>query len=297
MTSTRKSGVPLTRILFATDFSEVSAKALPYAAAFARQFSAELCVVHVPGSDEAANGADAVQLRRDTEARTHRLLEAAHYRAVEPQIVIAEGEILPALASVAEERGSDLLVLGMHGRHGISRALLGSVAGEVLRLAEIPVLVVGPEVTVPPEEEMTLRRVLYAVDFSPDGGRALRYAAAMASAEGARLLVLHVVEDIWKEPASTRLGREEYLRLRLLETGWQAAIDPLQPELLIDFGPAEDRIVQQAERHRVGLIVLDVPTSNHPVLSSHLPGPIAYNVASHARCPVLAVRGSLHPAA
>ena len=70
-----------------------------------------------------------------------------------------------------------------------------------------------------------------------------------------------------------------------------ASIDPVEPELLIDFGPAEDRIVQQAEQRGVELIVLDVPSTTHPVLSAHLPGPLAYNVASHARCPVLAVRG------
>ena len=183
MTPQREPAVRIAKILFATDFSEVSAKALPYAAAFARRFAAELCVVHVLGDGEPQQDTAAVaQLRREAEARTNRLLEGAHFRGVRHQVVLAEGEILPALASVAEQRGADLLVLGMHGRHGLAKALLGSVADEILRLAQVPVLVVGSEVSVPAEEELRVHRVLYAADFSPGCGRALQYAGAIAQA-------------------------------------------------------------------------------------------------------------------
>jgi len=294
--------IRMATILFATDFSEVSAKALPYAAAFARRFGAELCVVHAPGGGGtepgAGNGAAvaATHLRREAEARTNRLLEAAHFRGVRHRVELAEGETLPALARVAAERGADLMVLGMHGWHGLAKLLMGSVAEEILRLAEIPVLLVGPEVSVRPEEELAVERVLCAADFSPGCGRALHYAGAIAAAEHARLLVLHVVEDIWKEPMSTRLRAEEFLRVRLLETGRLGSFDAAEAELLVDFGPAEERIVQQAELHGVELIVLDVPSTAHAMLAAHLPGPVAYNVASHARCPVLAVRGAPHMA-
>ena len=300
MTPEKACAVEIARVLFATDFSEVSAKALPYAAALARQFSAQLLAVHVIAPDAAEHEAGgsapaeaAMKRRREADARIDRLLEAAHFRGVRHEVLVAEGEIVPTLASIAEQRGADLMVLGMHGRHGVAKALLGSMAEEILRLAEIPVLVVGPEVSLPPEEELRMHRVLYAADFSPECGRALRYAGAIANAEGARLLVLHVVEDAWREPASTRLGGEEYLRVRLMEKGWMASIEPIEPELLVDFGPVEDRILLTAEQHRVELIVLDVPSTLHPVLAAHLPGPLAYNVASHARCPVLAVRGAI----
>ena len=287
----------IANILFATDLSEISAKALPYAAAFARRFAAELCVLHVIAPEQTARANKGDQSRRtsnrtEAESRINRLLEAAHFRSVRHHVVLAEGDVLQELASVAEQCHADLLVLGMHGRHGIAKVLLGSVAEEILRLAEIPALIVGPDVVVRPEEELTVDKVLYAADFSPGCGRAMQYAAAIASAEHARLLVLHVVSDAWKEPMSTRVRAEEYLRSRLLEKGWMTYIDPAQTDLMVDFGPAEDLIVQAAERHRVKLIVLDLPPTTHPVLAAHLPGPMAYNVASHALCPVLAVRGS-----
>lgn len=296
MTAETDNTVHIAKILFATDFSETSAKALPYAAAFARRFAAELCVAHVIESGstkhEVGSGgeATAMKVQRETEAQITRLLAASHFRGVPHEVVLAEGEILPTLALIAEQRGPDLMVLGMHGWHGLAKLLLGSVAEEILRLAEIPVLLVGPEVSVRPEEELIVHRVLYAADFSPGCGRALQYAAAIASAEQAHLLVLHVVEDVWKETMSTRLRAEDFLRLKLLEKGWMAYIDPVKSDLLVDFGPVEDQILQQAEQHRVELIVLEVPPTTHPILSAHLPGPMAYNVASHARCPVLTVR-------
>ncbi|HTV82484.1 MAG TPA: universal stress protein [Acidobacteriaceae bacterium] len=123
------------------------------------------------------------------------------------------------------------------------------MAEEVLRLALLPVLVVGPEVTVGPEAEADVRRVLYAADFSPGCGRAMHYAGLLAQAWKAKLLLLHVVEDIWKEPASTRMVTQEFLRMRLLEKGWMKPMAALQPELMVEFGPVEGRILEVAERH------------------------------------------------
>jgi nucleotide-binding universal stress UspA family protein len=288
--------VSMKSILFATDFSPISTRALPYAAAFARRFGAALCVVHVVGSAEAGrdhknDGRASARLQQQAEAHIRQVLGSSPFRDLRYEVLLTEGDVLPALASVVETRGADLMVLGMHGRHGLEKVLLGSVADEILRLAEIPVLVAGPQVVMQPEQEFRMHGVLYAADFSPGCGRALQYAGAIASAEQARLLVLHVVEDVWSEPASTRLGGEEYLRLKLLEKGWMASVDPLEPELLVEFGPVEERILSTAVQHGVELVVLDVPSTKHPLLSAHLPGPMAYNVASHAPCPVLAVRG------
>jgi len=283
-------------ILFATDFSAVSAMALPYAAAIARHFASSLCVVHViPPEDwkhlsEPDRGPALARMRLEAEARVAQIVSDPRFRGVSANYVLQHGEILPVLAAVAEQRRADLIVLGMHGRHGIEKMLLGSLAEEILRLAHLPILVVGPQVSIAPEAELKVQRILYAADFSPGCGRAMHYAGALARTWQAHLLLLHVVGDIWKEPASTRLPSQEFLRMRLLEEGWMRDLEPMQPELLVEFGPVEQRILEVAERHRVELIVLDVPTTGHPGLVSHLPGPLAYNIASHARCPVLAVR-------
>lgn len=289
--------VEIREILFATDFSDIAEMALPYGAALARRFDATLCVAHFIPPDAVAHLAETdraaaiASLRQRMELRSEGLLRAAHYEGIRHREVVEYGEVLPGLARVAQERRSDLMVLGMHGRHGIEKMLMGSVADEILRLAELPVLLVGPEVRMTAEAEVNVRQVMYGVDFSPGSGRAMRYAGALAKAWEAKLLLLHVVGDIWKEPEATRMATQEFLRMRLLEKGWMASMEPLQPELLVEFGPVEGRILEVAGRRQVELIVLDVPATEHPDLAGRLPGPLAYNVASHANCPVLAVRG------
>ena len=289
--------VRLKEIVFATDFSEVSAKALPYAAAIARGFDSMLCVVHVIPTGEYAHIPEAERTatlaaeRRDAEQRVKALLAAPHFRGVRHEVRLDHGKILPVLEREAEERKADLIVVGMHGRHGLEKALLGSKAEEILRLGRIPALAVGPAVTVEPEAELEVKRLLCVVDFSPGAGRAQHYAEALARRWRTRLTALYVVRDIWAEPLSTRMPGEGFLRARLIEAGRIESIDDLEPELVVEFGPAEERVLEVAERSGAQLMVVEAPGTEHPALTAHLPGPLAYNLCAHARCPVLGIRG------
>jgi nucleotide-binding universal stress UspA family protein len=106
----------------------------------------------------------------------------------------------------------------------------------------------------------------------------------------AHLTVLYVVHDIWKDPLSTRMSADAFVRLRLLEKDRMRNLEDLECEFAVEFGPVEDRILEFAEKRASQLIVMDVPSTMHPALAAHMPGPLAYNVASHARCPVLGIR-------
>jgi nucleotide-binding universal stress UspA family protein len=294
----RGETVRLQEILFATDFSEISAKALPYAAAIARGFDAALCVVHVIPTEEYGHmggpdrEATIARLHRAAEERITQLLAASHFRGIRHDVRLDHGEILAVLAREAEKRKADLIVLGMHGRHGVQKTLLGSMAEEILELAAVPVLAVGPEVTVAPETEAQVKHVMCVVDFSVGSGRALHYAEALARRWSAHLCALYVVRDIWSEPLATRMPGEAFLRLRMLEEGKMQGIEDLDPRLEVEFGEAEQRILEVAEREGAELIVVDVPATGHPALTAHLPGPLAYNVCARARCPVLGVRAA-----
>lgn len=118
------------------------------------------------------------------------------------------------------------------------------------------------------------------------------YTYALAKTYGADLYIFHVTEDIWSEPLSTRMSSEAFCRMRLLEKGWRQGEQGVEPEFLLEFGPSESMILEAAEKRGVQLIVVGVPSTTHPHFSSHLPGPMAYNLASHALCPVLAVRSA-----
>ena len=77
-----------------------------------------------------------------------RLLSVASERGVSCQPLIGEGVIWDVLQDMIQENGIDLIVLGTHGRQGLRKLLLGSIAEEVFRMAPCPVLTVGPKTSV-----------------------------------------------------------------------------------------------------------------------------------------------------
>lgn len=124
----------LSQILFPTDYSEVSATAGRMAADLARHFKARLHVVHVvppvtdPGPAESLPSAVA-DLGPGLDAVTS----------------VVHGRPAREIVAYAAQHGIDVIVMGTHGRTGVTRALLGSVAEAVVRRAGCPVLTVpGP---------------------------------------------------------------------------------------------------------------------------------------------------------
>jgi len=144
------------QILVPVDFSEPSRKALDYAATLARSFGASVDVLHVwevptfvpAGSvvGAGAGGGDVSLLelvRKGAEdAMTRFVAEAAERGITLRSSRVEPGAPAHKIADLAGELGYDLIVLGTHGRTGLSRVLLGSVAESVVRHAPCPVLVV-----------------------------------------------------------------------------------------------------------------------------------------------------------
>jgi nucleotide-binding universal stress UspA family protein len=131
-------------ILAPTDFSERSAYAFGLACSLARDHGARLTVLHVvpPPMAEAVGGVMTPEPDRHEEewARLRRLLPTDSGIPVEH--LLAEGEAGEAIVRAARECNCDLIVMGTHGRTGLGRALLGSVAEKVLRQAPCPVVTV-----------------------------------------------------------------------------------------------------------------------------------------------------------
>jgi nucleotide-binding universal stress UspA family protein len=286
------------RILLTTDFTDISAKALPYAAALARRFGATLYVAHVIPTEDYAHippgerDVALAEMKQHAERQITALLATSHFAGIPHQMVLDHGDVLAVLSMIVERHGIDLIVTGTHGKHGLQKLLSGSIAEEILRLASLPVLAIGPEVAVEPQTEVRVERILYVTDFSPRSERAMLYAYALAKAYRAHLYFLHVIEDVWREPTSTKMPAEVFCHLQLQEKGLPEREEGVEPEFLVEFGSAEAQTLEVAERRQIQLMVLNVPGgTTHPALAAHLPGPVAYNIVSHARCPVLGVRG------
>ena len=132
-------------ILFPTDFSPSADAGLEYATSLARDSGGKLMIVHVeePPLAYAAGEMYYGVPQPNTEALT-RLLEAV--KPTDPAVPcehrLLAGDPAGAIVDLAKRESADLIVMGTHGRKGLSRLLMGSVAEAVVRRAECPVLTV-----------------------------------------------------------------------------------------------------------------------------------------------------------
>ena len=144
------------KILCATDFSDAGLAAEAQAAALARALGAELVYVHVTVEavlyGEGPFGTADLQEVYDAQRRWAQDMLAGRVQAAEAQglrarsvhrVGVADDEVVAA----AQAESADMLVMGTHGRAGLDRFLLGSVAERVVRLAPCPVLTVRPTPT------------------------------------------------------------------------------------------------------------------------------------------------------
>lgn len=137
------------KILFATDFSEGSAVALPYAVDMAKQYGAKLYLVHVVYDITKATGWYVPhvaigeiydEIEKSAKAEIEKIDTAGMRDLKEVEQVVLKGTPYEEIIRFAEENEVDLVVLGTHGRKGIDRVLFGSTAEQILRNAPCPVL-------------------------------------------------------------------------------------------------------------------------------------------------------------
>jgi nucleotide-binding universal stress UspA family protein len=287
------------RILAATDFSDVSTLALRHAVLWARRTGAELVVLHVQefppvGGDPYFGSYNTVQLMESTREAVTQILES-HVREIVPPDVRVRRELLAGSAAggIEEAAGSadvDLVVLGTHGRGGLSRFLLGSVAERALRMAARPTLIVRGE-----EGETAgaprLSEILCPMNESAVAMATFRAALATARLFDAKLTVLTVVEAPGGEAPPGELGRAvEALRERLrseLGPAGEAELAHCQFEAVARQGDAAEQVIALARESNTDLIVLGA--QHKTFFDSTVLGVTTVRVTRHAPCPVLVV--------
>jgi len=305
----RHAGISLNNILFATDFSEASEAALPYAAAISQRYDSQLHVAHImsPASyiipSQPGNPVtfDSIHEAARTDVRRRMETLASHLKTVAHQTYIREGEVWESLSDLIQTHEIDLLIVGTHGRTGVEKLVLGSKAEEILRQATCPVLTVGPKIggraklTAIESEgkdltpvEISLRQIVYATDFSPESLAAAPFATSLAQEFQAKVTLLHVIEkfeDIGRRPRPVDLALQRLEKLVPEEASLWCSSEPS-----VQFGLPADCILQEALDSKADLIVLGVrAAASHLGAATHLPWATAHKVIAQAHCPVLTI--------
>jgi len=293
-------------IVVATDFSECANDAVAYGAVLAQRLGSEVSLLHVfepPSFIEPAFSQE-VQLRHDLrqwveDARRHaaerldRLARETAERGVKAHAVLRDGLPTDEIPLAVAERGAEMLVLGTHGRTGVSRVLLGSVAEAVIRQAPCPVLTVrqGQQ---PPRPR--LMSIAVALDFSPGSAIALDQAKQLATRTTAQLILVHVVEA-WPYAVTESLQWID-VQQRLTEVAG-ALLDGVLGEVrqeaiyatkALSQGTAYQEIVRLATAAEADLIVMG--THGRRGIQRTVVGSVAERVIRLAPCPVLTVRNA-----
>jgi len=296
------------RILCPLDFSRFSRHALEQAVSLAREFGAEISALHVvaaapvlevmPGR---ARGSGAVRLSAASRATLTAELREFTYEVeaggVVVHVAVDDGDPVDTIVREADAWPADLIVMGTHGRTGVGRLLLGSVAERVLRRAPCPVVTVPRDVQ-SPAWSLTFGRLLCPIDFSAASAHALEYAASLAAPEGPGLCVLHVV-DLFAEggaaPDPAAFDSPDFaadvLRIAAgqISQAVQTTIRARCPVTEVAaLGQASAEILRAAAEQECDAIVLGVRRRTTADLLLY--GSTTQEVVRHASVPVLTLR-------
>jgi nucleotide-binding universal stress UspA family protein len=272
-------------ILVPVDFSELSALALQYADALGRCSGARITVLHASAFEAPPyfTQGQVEELRarlRAAQRQAERDLREFVRKALGPDtampaVRVVEGRPAETILRTAQEIGSDLIVMGTHGRSGWNRLMLGSVTERVLRETSIPVLTVRGDMRTP-ERPLAIRNILCPVNDTPVARRALRQAAEMAHCLDATLTLLHVDEGSSRDRIADLCAwvpNEQRQKCRIRE--------------ITRRGEAAREIIAQAREEGCDLLVIGA--QHRRFFDSTVIGSTTVRVVRHAPCPVLTV--------
>lgn len=298
----------LKSVLVATDFSEASQKPLRHALAIAQHYGAKFYLAHVVSSlGFTIAGPDATTVVGDAVCKDARQLEddlvqSGALAGLRHEVIVRQGNVWEELEKIVTQEHVDMVVIGTHGRRGLGKLFLGSVAEQIFRHADCLVLTVGPG-SFPDahvETARTTRSFLFPTDFGDASLHALPYAILSANHFGAKLVLLNVVPVVpmpegfhWYTAGDVTQMRENAritsLR-RLEELTLQHPELTVKPEFLVAFGMPSEKILQTAETLSADAIIMGLHRTMHVGSASHMPWATAYEVVCGAGCPVLTVR-------
>ncbi|HEX4008284.1 MAG TPA: universal stress protein [Acidobacteriaceae bacterium] len=279
------------KIVVSTDLTDTE-YLLPHAIAQAKASGASLILVHavlphesVPMESGAIPYYDPLRLDRDARLMLENLAREVRDQGVECTTAVRHGFVPDVVAEVVSNAGAGRLIIGTHGRRGLKKLVLGSVARQLLETVEVPVCTVGPRAH--KGASGVPRTILHPVSLAGLHESSARLSLSLAGQFGSEVILLHVITptpNVTRDPAKAVSTANDQLS-RLIPQSENAKT---QVQTRIALGSVVSEILNAADEVRAGLIVLGVHAPAH----SWLPGtePAAYKILVAAPCPVISLQ-------
>ncbi|HKW74516.1 MAG TPA: universal stress protein [Terriglobales bacterium] len=282
------TGIVVKNILFLTDFTEASEAALAYAQGIARHYNANLFPAHACNPVILSEGTPP-NLGDELEEHGREQLEAIlRGSGVKGKALIVQNSLENAFPRWIEENNIDLVIIGTHGRDGVTHFFMGSSAEMVFRNATCPVLTVGPHVTCQPTKDFAIEDILFPIKLGAFSDLAAGYAFSLAQETHGKVTFMNVLprDSSFYRVDDKDLATEIREDLQTLIP----ADAPLwcEPGVVVRAGDPALEILRYAEKERPDLIVLGLPQNKN--FNSRFRTGVTYKVIAKASCPVLTVR-------
>jgi nucleotide-binding universal stress UspA family protein len=277
-------------ILFASEIP-ANERAFNFALAQAREFAADLILFHVYDTLVVAASEtsgiryyDYAAAARSEVSHLEPLAARARAEGIKCEIVVRPGLAADQILGYLRDHAVDRIVMGTHSPGPIGKILVGSVAEAVLRTANVPVLIVGPDVVDGAYRNFATRSILCAVSFIESSFIVASFAAELAAQHNARLILQHVIRPQDRIEVLSRHTIEEIESdlLCLVPTELRELISI---QTIVVPGDPTEELLYQSRAQQADLIVLGAHgASAFAAIARH---GVVYKVLAHSHCPVI----------
>lgn len=293
------------KILIPLDGSPFAERVLAYIRGLAKPRTVELLLVHVTQASQyyavlvpdAMHAVDLTHWQKEAEKYLERKSDELRAEGYEVSYLMTEGDTASVICELADTQNADLIAMTTHGRSGIEKWVLGSVADRVVRSARQPVFLVRPQKDMTPPTP--LRRILIPLDGSALAEKALAGGMELAQSSGAEIWLMQSVElpEYWGEeyagmhamPSLISTEEQEAAAREYLLHVAEGLVEAKVPtQIVVTTGHAASAISDVVADNGIDLIVMS--THGRSGLSRWVFGSVAEKVVRLAECPVLLIR-------
>lgn len=272
------------KILVPVDFSEHAGYALEVAAKLAKDYNAEITVLHMMGLSEAylsksesEEAAEAHFYMKLAKKRFNSFLDKPYLKDVKITEMVQNYKIFSEINELAKEEQIDLVVMGSHGASGVSEIFVGSNTEKVVRSSDIPVLVIKE-----PRPSFKPKLVVFACDFAVESIRAYHNAQSFFAKWNVQLHLVYV--NLPNEDFRNTMEIKKKVDL-FLSVAHNGELPPNTEIVHISDYSIESGIFNHAKDVKADLIA--IPTHGRSGIAHFFKGSIGEDLVNHANLPVI----------